>query len=135
MNYYESLKLELTNDPTGIGYSGMNTQQIVDALNDKNISIPRQTMTADQLMNNVVKAEYSQLTDGKKLQLLTLLTASYELNPYGFAADVLVDLFTAGSQTIQNLAQARVKLISRAEQLWGVGVIIKPQWVKTAQAL
>ncbi len=125
------LKDELTNDPEGWGYNGpgvfnpgpgpMSDQEATDVLNTihpapNTRTRNRTSMTGRQVKSEVVDAEYDALTADKKAQFLAL-TSSDDLDPFGFAENIVKDIFGAGSVTRSALALARVENISRATEL------------------
>ena len=60
--------------------------------------------------------EYTALSDAAKSQWLSLCAIS-PIDPFGPAAQVVIDLFPGAGVTIGNLNTARVETISRAIEL------------------
>ena len=59
------------------------------------------------------------------MQLKTVInfTLQRSIDPFGFGQTVFIDIFGGGSQTITNLAAARVESVSRAKEIgWGDAV-------------
>lgn len=111
---------ELANDPLARGYSGMTNEEVIVSLNVKNR--PGTSMSGREVMAEVDNDEYDALSAAKKGQLLALTSGS-DLDPFGFAANVIKDIFTPAPLTIAALAAARVSLISRATEL-GLGKLM-----------
>lgn len=115
------IKVELTTDPLTRGYSTMTDEEASTDLNTVYRTRNRTSMTGREVAAEIVNAEYDALSDAKKNQILSLSSAS-DIDPYGFAANVIKDVFGAGSLTVTALALARVENISRATEL-GLGVV------------
>lgn len=130
MSNIDTIKTEIDTDPLARGYSGMTDQQVADDLNTVYRQRNRTSMSGREVADEIVDAEYDALSDAKKAQLLSL-GASDSIDPFGFGANVIKDIFTAGSTTVSNLAAARVETISRAEEL-GIGTV-KTGWVEEAR--
>lgn len=90
-------------------------------INLTNIDRDRTSMTGREVAAEIVDSDYDGLTDGEKTQVLSLV-ASSDIDPFGFAANVVKGIFGAGSDTVTALATARVESISRAVEL-GFGTI------------
>jgi hypothetical protein len=114
-----ALKAELTDDPLGRVYSAMDDQTAADSLNTENRAVNKTTMTGREVAAEIVDSEYDALTDALKSQVLALV-ASEDVDPFGFAANVIKDIFPA-SDTLTALQAARVETLSRAVEL-GIGV-------------
>lgn len=115
---YEILKAEIDGNP-GL-YGAMTDQQVVDELNIVNKSQNRTSMTRQEIYENIDPAALSALTSIQLAQLN--LALSDTVDPFGNAAQVFIDVFGGGSQTITNLQAARVDTVSRASQL-GLGIV------------
>ena len=115
MNLFD-LRDELDNDPEGRGYAGMNDQQAADDLNLLRKSKNLATMTGRQAKALVDTDEYTALPDAKKQQWIGL-TSSDDLDPWGFDAQVAIDVFGNPSNTLTALQAARTVAISRGHEL------------------
>ncbi len=116
------LKAELTDDDLERGYSGMTDEEVATSLNNLiDRTRNRTTMSGREVAAEIVDAEYDALSDAKKNQILSLTSAS-DIDPFGFAANVIKGVFTLGSDTLTALVTARVQNISRSVEL-GLGVI------------
>ena len=73
-------------------------------------------MSGSEVLQSVVPSEYNALTAEKKDQFWGLVGIGV-LDPWGKEADVMIDIFGAGSATITALAVARIQLVSRAVEL------------------
>lgn len=116
----QALATELTTDPLSRGYSGMADEAAADSLNntiDRNRN--RTTMTGREMADNIDNGEYDVLADVKKQQIISL-SGSSDIDPFGFVANVLKDVFGVPSVTITALQAARVETVSRATEL-GLG--------------
>lgn len=112
------LRNELLTDPLvpPRGYATMSDQAAADDLNTVYRTRDRTSMTGRQVKAEVVDAEYDALSAEKKAQLLSLTSAD-DLDPFGFAANIIKDVFGSGSATRAALAVARVENITRATEL------------------
>ena len=72
-------------------------------------------MSGREVMAEIVDAEFDALSDVNK-SLIVSLTSSNDLDPFGFAANVIKGIFP-GSLTLAALASVRVETISRAVEL------------------
>jgi hypothetical protein len=106
---------ELLIDPEAIGYSGMTDEQVVTAINLVNREVDKTLMTRQEILENIEPAALATLTGDNATKVLGILSDT--VNPFGVAAQVFIDAFGAGSQTIINLAAARKHTLSRAQEL------------------
>ena len=116
------LKEEIDLDPEGLGYSAMNDQDVVDAMNLANRPRNRNSMSASEILNAVVQADLVAITDADKRADFRMLMSMGELNPFGVEEDIMIGIFGTPSATITALAAARVEQISRATEI-GIGKI------------
>lgn len=117
MGYIQDLKNELDSDPLARGYSTMTDQQVADDLNTKYRSFNLPFMTGTEVADAIVTSEYNALADAQKDRVIAL-TNRDSINPFGFSATVMIDIFGAGSDTISALQASRVEPISRAQELF-----------------
>ncbi len=115
------LRDELISDPETRGYAGMTDEQAAADLNTEYRQRNRASMTGSEVLNAIDETELNALSDANKNRVWQLLHLG-ELNPFGVEADLLIDVFTAGSVTITNLQYARKEDVSRAVEL-GLGFI------------
>jgi len=113
---YSLLKDEIVNDPLGRGYAALDDVGVAGDLNMVYRMRDRETMTIREISNEFVKTEWDALAGGQKDDVLDVLSQE-EINPFGIWVDMFVEYFGNGSQTITNLAAARVEQISRAAEL------------------
>jgi hypothetical protein len=115
------LSEEIRNDPLGIGYAGMTEQQIADSLNARNRTRDRTTMSAGEIFETIVPAEFAALNQAEQERVDRVLGLGADIivgpgNQHN-AVQELLAVFTAQSQTIQALAARRAEAISRAQEL------------------
>ncbi len=106
-----TLKTELADSR----YVGMTDDEAAADLNTPRIARNRTSMSGREVAAGIDNGEYDALSDVRKSQVLALI-ASDNIDPFGFAANVVKDIFGAGT-TLTNLAAARVEQISRATEL------------------
>jgi len=104
-----------------------------DQMNEKNIERNKTSMSGRELADNIVNAEYVPLTDAKKSQLLALVGAT-NIDPFGLAAHVIIDVFEVGAQTIINLQAARKEIVSHATIIEAGGFVYRGH-IEAARAL
>ena len=125
------LKAELDADPLSRGYSGMSDVEAATSLNDTvDRNVNKATMTASEVLNAVVPAEFNALTEAEQTRIWSLLGIG-TLNPFGVEATLLTAAFGAGSATIVALAGLRKDTVSRATEL-GLG-FVAPGHVENAR--
>lgn len=110
-----ALKDERTNDPLAIGYAGMSDAQFLASVTAVNRSRNRTSMTRQEIYENIASGALAALTAVQLAQLN--LAMSDEVNPFGNAQQVFVNIFGGGSATVTALAAARVEAITRAQEL------------------
>ena len=81
----------------------------------------RATMTASEVYNEIVPAEYTPLSVEDKAEVWNIIHLG-TLNPFGLEATRLTDIFGAGSATIAALKAARKTDVSRFVEI-GVGSV------------
>lgn len=120
---YAILADELTNDPEGIGYAGMDDVQAQDALNLVNRTRVRASMSGDEVYTATDSAELASLTD-TELNLWLSMCARLSIDP-GATANVqtLRRIFGGpASATEGALSILRSETVSRAAELGLPGV-------------
>lgn len=113
------LATELAADPLSRGYAGMTDRGAADDLNTEYREQNRDTTSASEVLNAANPTEYAALSDTKKDAFWGLLSIG-QLNPFGVEAQIMVQLFGAGSNTISTLQQIRVESVTRGAEL-GLG--------------
>jgi len=116
------LRNEIANDPLGRGYDSMTDAEIVASLNFKNIPRNKTIMTGKEVFAAQNNADYNALSDAKKQQWISL-TSHDEIDPFGAAEQIAIDIWGGASATITALKAARKTLISQSEAL-GLGIAI-----------
>ena len=116
-----ALKQELlSGHPDAGAYSGAATDAAAE-LNVKNRDRPRESVSGSDVLNAIDVSEFMALTVQQRERVWDILHLG-TLNPWGTEADLLIDIFGGGSDTIAALALMRVEAISRAEEL-GFGLV------------
>lgn len=118
---YGPLRDEVINDPLGRGYSGMTNKQVVKDLEKKYRTRNISSFSGSFVLNRIKKSEYDALSDADKDKVWQILHLN-SINTFGVEAALFVDIFGAGSTTINNLSGARTESISRASEL-GLGKV------------
>ncbi len=106
------LKDELDDDPDGRGYSGMTATDAAIDLRIKRKVRNKKLMTGVEAYDLTDPTEYSALSDIAKDRWLALCAID-ELDPFGPAAQVVIDIFPPAGTTIGNLQNARVETVSQ----------------------
>ncbi len=107
------LKNEIDTDPINRSYSGMSHQAVADSLNNTIDQIRNKTsMTGREVAAKIVNTAYNSLSEDKKSQVLSLVSSD-SVDPFGFAENVIKDIFGSASATTIALSVARTELVSR----------------------
>lgn len=104
--------LDADNHPVTGPFSA-DSEVAAGQLNLANVSRNRTTMTGREVAAQVDETEYNALSDAKKSQFLALSSGD-DIDPFGFAVNVVKDIFGAGSNTATVLGVARVETVSYA---------------------
>jgi hypothetical protein len=126
-----ALKVEITIDPLGRGYSNMTDKEVSSSLNAVDRTTNKNLLTSSEVLNAIDKAAFNALADPDK-QLIWNILHIGNINPFGIEADLFVDIFGAGSASINALSALRINNVSRATEL-GIGKI-KEGYVAQARA-
>lgn len=118
---FQSLNTELTTDPLGRGYSGMTDQEATDDLNTVYRTRNKTSVSGAELLSATNSTEYTALSDTKKSQWLSLCAID-NLDPFGTAANIAINIWGGGATTITNLQALRVESVSRAVELFNTEV-------------
>jgi len=113
---HQIIKNELISDPLSRGYSSMTDQEVADDLNTVYRTRNVLSFTGNKLIAATNSTEYIALSDTKKLQWLSLCAIG-NLDPFGPAVAIAIDIWGSGSTTISTLQDLRVQDISRAVEL------------------
>ena len=115
------LKIELTDDPLGRGYSGMSD---IDAANDLNTAYRSQnksSLNGNSLFTATDSTEFAGLTEEKRS--LWVSWCSTDRDPFNTENIAFVNwIFDGASATLTALAAIRTENISRASEL-GIGTV------------
>lgn len=125
-----ALRLELLNDPQGLGYSnfiggtGISSNHLAALINARNPAFRFNTgkVSAADLMAAIDQSEFDTLTSTKARHLQILMsTGDIDISDARIRAQI-GSMFGGASQTRQNLIAAGQRDGSRAEQLFGTNV-------------
>jgi hypothetical protein len=119
---YAILREELIADPLGRSYITMSDQECADDLNAIYRTRNRTSMTATEVFNTADPTEWTTLTDTEQRKIWDVLHMGDGLDPFGNEATIFINVFGAGSNTIQSLADARVEDVSRGTEI-GFGFV------------
>jgi hypothetical protein len=109
-----ALKAALVAEHPSTGAYDADDQLAADQINLANVNRNRTGMTGKEVAAEIVDAEYDALaTSEEKLQVISLVSSG-DIDPFGFAANVMKDIFGGGSATLTALAVARVETVSQA---------------------
>jgi len=108
------LEDEISGDPLGRGYSGMDDAALLTSLNAADRSRNRTSMTGREIKAAIDVVEYKALSDAQKQQMIELIKRD-DLDLFGLDRDILIDIFGGGSTTVSKLVTARVESISRGK--------------------
>lgn len=127
------IKTELDGNP-GL-YGSMTDQQAAEELLTANKPWDRTSMPRAEIYENIDPAALNGLSSVQLDQLN--LALSDNVDPFGNAAQVFLDIFGNGSNTITALAAARVETVSQAEILGIGGIELNSLvgWVTEARAI
>lgn len=109
---YNALKAEILK-PT---YNGMSDTDIIAALSLKNKPRNKTSLSGSQILEACDPEALMALTGDKSTRVWGILGMD-SVDPFGNAAQVLIDAFDAGSATITALAALRVENVSIAEEI------------------
>ena len=121
MSDIAKLRAELTADPLGRGYAAMTDVAVAADLNTVYREHNKSLLTATEVLNAVVLAEFNALTDTVQRRIWDVIHIG-EINPFGVEEKLFIAAFGAGSVTIANLAEIRKEAVSRAVEL-GIGFV------------
>ena len=127
------LKSEIDSDPLSRGYSGMSNIQVADDINQKIRSRDKLSLDSSELLDSIESSALMALTGDKATRVWGVLSMN-SVDPFGIAADVFIDAFGGGSNTIITLAALRIESISRAQEL-GYPGYVREGHVEMARAL
>jgi len=131
-----TLKTEVNDDPIGMGYSEVVnvTSRLLAMLNEPEQNVGGENtsieLTVDALFDAVDPADLDgpQVSQGERDLLLSLMARDLSLSLEHRRAQIR-DWFRTNSTTVDNL-DAMVRLLSRAEVLFGAGTVIsKADWL------
>lgn len=107
---YKALKAEILKP----AYNGMSDTEIIAALNTKDQTRNKTSLSGSQILEAIDTTALMALTGDKATRVWGIL-GMVSVDPFGNAAQVLINAFGAGSATITALAALRTESVSRAE--------------------
>ena len=116
MGRLQDIRSELDIDPLSRGYAEMGDAEA--AADGRLLYRTRDllSLTGSQVLNSIDKPEWDVLSDTNRQKVWSILHLG-AINPFGFEADLFVDIFTGGSATIINLKALRKESVSRWVEL------------------
>jgi len=115
---------ELSGDPLGRGYAGMNQAEKWTSLStaDRDKDIP--TITGADLFNAMDPTEWAALTDTQRQTVRDIfhLSGNIDVSTGSNARTFLMNIFDAGSDTRANIIAVVQTLITRLEEI-GAGAV------------
>lgn len=121
MGLIDILAAELTGDPEGFGYSGMNNVEAAASLNDTGTgrTLPIDTLTAAQLYEAIDTVEFDALTAAQKTAIDRILGLGGDviLTPASKARAILVAAFGSGTASQIAIVAAVTRTVSRAAEI------------------
>lgn len=112
MNYVVLKSVLLAGHPSTGTYDA-DSSIAAGQINLANIERNKTSMSGRAIAAEIVNSEYDAMTGEKKLQILSIISSA-DVDPFGFAANVVKDVFGSGSDTLTALAAARVETVSDA---------------------
>ena len=124
MPNYQALSVELTTDPTGLGYAGKTHAEAAALLNGAAVTtqVERTLVPGYEVWEAIVPAEWAALTAGEKQRVQTIVSMD-PINLRGSNTRAsLAAAFGPGTVTRANLNALQTQTItqSRAEMIFGV---------------
>lgn len=114
---YAALKTEITTNPAGIGYAGLDDEAIAAKLAVANRQVNREAIDGGLLASAIVRSEYAALSANDK-DYVRLLCAT--ATPIPLTASFKTELgavFGAGTATRTNLVALTKRTGTRAEEI------------------
>lgn len=111
MSYNDQQKQILQTELALPAYVGMTAQQAADALLDPIIDKNRESMSRQEIYENIESAALASLSVTQLSQID--LALSDTVDPFGNAEQVFKNVFGAGSDTVSALAAARKVKVSK----------------------
>lgn len=128
-----ALKTELTTDPLGRGYAGMDDEAAANSLALPNRQANRETLDAGMLAASIVQSEYTALTAAQK-DYLRLIVSAGTMPLTATVKAELGTIFPAGSGTRANFVALLKRPGNRADEL-NLGGVPTPSDVADARRL
>jgi hypothetical protein len=129
MSNITEIENEITIDPLARGYAAMTNLEVLQDMSIKNRVRNKTSLTGSEVLNAIPKADLFALPT-VELQRMWNVVHLGNVNPFGIEADILIDIFGAGSATITTLAAIRKEIVSRAVEL---GIILKKGYIEQAR--
>lgn len=136
-----ALKSELLTDPIGIGYATAlangDDNTLADMLNIKRdgggFQVNRDPVTPGDVFAQITPTDYAALTSTNLQRLATAFTVPELDLAVSNVVEMLTGVFENGSTTNQAIILLSKRQGSRAEVLWGPGIVITANMVNTSR--
>ena len=118
---FKKLQIEVTTDPTSVGYSSMTDAEVADSLNSRVVASDRDSVPSIEVLGSIVPDDYP--ADARLQSYLQVLLSQPEIpmsDPE--IRSGLLSIFKGKTATLANLKGLEKRNISRA-QLLGLGRI------------
>jgi len=121
------LQAEILTDPMALGYSGKTdpeTAALLNAIGGSGETIERDVVDTWEVIEATVPSEWVALTNAEESRYNMLISAGSLSVKGANVRQMFKDMFNAGTTTRANLAALQVRSASRAEVLFGGGMIV-----------
>jgi len=135
---FAALKAEVQTDPVGLGYAihlaSGSLSPIVALLTAARagVTVFRGVIPAYEVINATVTAEWTTLTAAEKQRYQTITGAGQVDTANANVRAAFLAMFAAGTATRTALVALASRPGSRAEELWGAGVVVSAEDVARA---
>jgi len=124
---YAALQTEIQADTMGLGYSGKSDPEITALLNEiggSGETIERDVIDTWEIIDATLPSEWAGLSNAEEARYNMLISAGRLNVKSANVRQAFADMFGAATQTRANLLALQTRPASRAEVLFGGGVIV-----------
>jgi len=125
---YKLLSIEIAT----VTYNGMTDAETLAELIASNKQRNRSSVSGNEILEAIDPAALSALTGDALVKVMSIIGMD-SVDPFGNAAQIFVDAFGAGSQTVTDLATIRTETVSRAEVIGINPIELSEQIILTAR--